>query len=347
MSGLIWFQKRESNRRNRFFALLIILVSIQIAKDMAGFRIHPAIYLGLQGTCLFIGPTVYLYIRSMLGISASSSRQLVKYYLIGFIYLIVILSLVLTLPSSPQIQKYISPPLAIAVGYTLMFAQLYHVLWFFQRSLTRLRLHTKLTGSTPESFEQRRKWLFTIVVALIVIISLFVLPFLFITAFGDTEVLYYLKYGFLLSLSIGLNIVTIKSFNNPEIVLSFPQVKYGDTALSVGGLKSIQSKLSGLMIKEQPYLNSELKLDGLAEMIAVRPVHLSQVINDQHGKNFSEYINEYRVNEAKRILSEEYDEHSSMYEVAIDAGFNSKATFNRVFKQMTGSTPTQFAKNGN
>lgn len=67
-------------------------------------------------------------------------------------------------------------------------------------------------------------------------------------------------------------------------------------------------------------------------------------INALHGKIFSEYVNEYRVKEAKRILRENYDEHHSMYEVALDSGFNSKATFNRVFKQMTGSTSTSFVK---
>lgn len=343
MSGLIGFQKKDSGRRNPYFALLILLISFQIAKDVGSFGWHPAIYLGLQGTCLFLGPTVYFYIFSMLGLSTGSDRQVGRHYVLGFVYLSVILTLVLTLPSAPLIRQYINPPVAVTIGYTLMFAQLYHVLWYFQRSLTRIKLESKADNSRPV-LHKRRKWLITIVVALIVVVLTFLLPLLLITAFGESEVLNYLKYGFLLSLSLGLNIITIKSFNYPEVVLSFPRLKYADSTLPIGSLQAIQLKLNNLMHDERPYLDSELKLDILAEMIAVRPTHLSQVINDRHGKNFSEYINEYRVKEAKRILREEYDQGHSMYEVAIDAGFNSKATFNRVFKQKTGTTPTSFVK---
>lgn len=344
MSGLIWFQKKDSHRRNRFLALLILLISLQIAKDIESFGWHPVVYLGLQGTCLFLGPTIYLYVLSMLGLETGTTYQKIRRYIFGAVYLVVIITLVLSLPDSPRIHRFINPPLAVTVAYTMMFAQLYHVLWYFQRSLNRIKLHARSETGTKSTFQERRKWLFRIVIALIAIVSIFILPLLFITAFGESEVLSYLRYGFLLSLSIGLNIITIKSFNHPEVVLSFPQMKYGDTALSPDFVQSIQSRLNSLMIEKQPYLDSELKLDGLASMLAVRPVQLSQAINALHGKNFSEYVNEYRVNEAKRILREDYDEHHSMYEVALDSGFNSKATFNRVFKQMTGSTPTSFIK---
>ncbi|MCE7991853.1 MAG: AraC family transcriptional regulator [Roseivirga sp.] len=344
MSGLIWFQKKDSQRRNRFLALLIFLISLQIAKDVVSFEWHPAVYLGLQGTCLFLGPTIYLYVLAMLGLDTGTVYQVIKRYMFGVVYLLVVSTLVLSLPDSPQIHRYINPPLAVTVAYTMMFAQLYHVLWYFQRSLNRIKLHAKSEAGTQGSFQERRKWLFRIVFALIVIVSIFILPLLFITAFGESEILNYLRYGFLLSLSIGLNFITIKSFNYPEVVLSFPQIKYGDTALSADLIQSIQSRLNSLMTEKQPYLDSELKLDSLASMLSIRPVQLSQAINAQYGKNFSEYINEYRVNEAKRILREDFDEHHSMYEVALDSGFNSKATFNRVFKQMTGSTPTSFVK---
>lgn len=340
MSGLIWSQKRDSDKRNPYFALLVFLVSLQIAKDVPAFGWHPAAYIGLQGTCLFLGPTVYLYTLYMLGVDVSLRQNAGKHYRIGVIYLLVVLSLVLLIPNSPLIHQFISPPIAITIVYTLLFAQLYHVLWYFLRSLRRIRIEKESDTSTLKTSIQRHKWLLTVVVALTVVILAFLLPLVFLTAFSDSEVLNVLKYGFLLTLSLGLNIVTIKSFNYPEIVLSLPAFKYADSNLSSSKLEFIQSRLGSLMNQERPYLDSELKLNEMARMMAVRPVHLSQVINDQYGKNFSEYINTYRVNEAKRILKEDQD--LSIYEVALDAGFNSKATFNRVFKQMTGTTPTRF-----
>ncbi|GEM_PF-3767265 len=342
MSGLICFQKKNSDKRNPYFALLVLLVSLQVAKDVSAFGWHPAAYLGLQGTCLFLGPTVYFYTLYMLGLDTNSVYKAGRHYRVGVIYLLVVLPVVLFIPNSPSISQFVTPPLAVAIVYTLLFAQLYHVLWYFQRSRRRIRLEKESHTSIGQASSQRQKWLFRLTIALTVTVLAFLLPLLFLTAFSDTSILSFLKYGFLLSLSLGLNIVTIKSFNYPEIVLSLPALKYADSNLSVNSFQSIQTKLGSFMSQQRPYLDSELKLNEMARMMTVRPAHLSQVINDQYGKNFSEYINSYRINEAKRLLKEDKDQDLSMYEVALDAGFNSKATFNRVFKQMTGTTPTRF-----
>jgi len=73
--------------------------------------------------------------------------------------------------------------------------------------------------------------------------------------------------------------------------------------------------------------------------------HLSQVINQQSGKNFFKFINEYRVEEAKRLLTDQSTQKYTILAIAYDCGFNSKSSFNTIFKQYTGKTPSDFIEN--
>ena len=69
---------------------------------------------------------------------------------------------------------------------------------------------------------------------------------------------------------------------------------------------------------------------------------LSFVINESKQKSFNDYVNSWRVEETKRLLSQADKQDLGLLEIAFDAGFNSKATFNRVFKQTTGLTPSEY-----
>ena len=92
----------------------------------------------------------------------------------------------------------------------------------------------------------------------------------------------------------------------------------------------------------QPYLNNGLSLDSLANSIGMSSHHLSEVINKEAGKNFYQFVNEYRVNYAcKRISTEP---NIKIIELSSEAGFSSKSTFNAVFKQITNTTPSQYRK---
>jgi len=98
------------------------------------------------------------------------------------------------------------------------------------------------------------------------------------------------------------------------------------------------------MQEHKPYLNHLLTLDNLAAKTFMPPRQLSQVINRHFEKNFFEYINSYRIEEAKVLLTKPENEKITMLEVMDLAGFNSKATFNTFFKKIVGMTPTQYKK---
>ncbi|GHU66149.1 hypothetical protein FACS1894123_12140 [Bacteroidia bacterium] len=94
------------------------------------------------------------------------------------------------------------------------------------------------------------------------------------------------------------------------------------------------------------YKNQDLTLDILAKKTGTNPTYISKTISRCTGKNFRTCINEYRVKEAIRILSDDGQKNHSIDDLAFESGFNDRKTFHRVFKKMTGLSPADFRKNG-
>ncbi len=90
------------------------------------------------------------------------------------------------------------------------------------------------------------------------------------------------------------------------------------------------------------YLDNDLTLTRLSVLTGVSKHHLSEVLNRHAGKNFYEFINGYRVDFVRKRFAENTDR--SILDIALEAGFSSKSTFNAIFKQFTGQTPTQYRR---
>jgi AraC-like DNA-binding protein len=106
----------------------------------------------------------------------------------------------------------------------------------------------------------------------------------------------------------------------------------------------IKQKIEGLMQTEKPYLDSELNLIRLSELLSISTHHLSYVINKGFDKNFFQYVNEYRIEYAKILLKNDENNKLSILGIAYESGFNSKTSFNTTFKKFTGKTPSEFKK---
>jgi AraC-like DNA-binding protein len=114
-----------------------------------------------------------------------------------------------------------------------------------------------------------------------------------------------------------------------------------------GGLRrdkvdDLVGKILVLMEREQLYREAELTLQDLAHKLESSTHQVSQVINEGLHKNFYDLINGYRVEEAKRLLLDPKSRNYTIISIGHDAGFNSKTTFNTVFKKFTGYTPTTY-----
>jgi len=118
--------------------------------------------------------------------------------------------------------------------------------------------------------------------------------------------------------------------------------KYLKSGLQKDEADGYYASLIRLMDSEKLFLDSRLSIKTVADKLEMSVNHLSQVINQQSGKNFFRFINEYRVEEAKKMLLDQSSKKYTILAIAYDCGFNSKSSFNTIFKEYTGQTPTDF-----
>jgi AraC-like DNA-binding protein len=123
-----------------------------------------------------------------------------------------------------------------------------------------------------------------------------------------------------------------------------PPVKYSGSTLSDERLQTIQEQFEILIQKEKPYLNGELTIQDLANQLKVSRQYLTQILNVRMKCNFNDYINRLRVEEFKRRAQDSRYDNYTILALALDSGFNSKTTFNTIFKKHTGQTPSQYRK---
>lgn len=132
----------------------------------------------------------------------------------------------------------------------------------------------------------------------------------------------------------------------PEIFFGIaedePGRRYQHSPLTPERAALLKARLTEVMSRERPFLDPQLTLPKLAEHLGCPANHLSQVINEQLGRNFFDFVNQYRVEAAKSRLRQPGAEQVKMVTIAFECGFNSLATFNRVFKDLAGQTPTAY-----
>ena len=125
--------------------------------------------------------------------------------------------------------------------------------------------------------------------------------------------------------------------------------KYEKSQLTPERAERYVNKLLQFMEKEKPFIDGDLTVQKLADKLSIPAPHLSQTINEHLGKSFPDFINSYRVEEAKKKLLNPAFKHLSILGIAEEVGFSSKSSFNAVFKKHTEMTPSEFrsALNGN
>ncbi len=120
--------------------------------------------------------------------------------------------------------------------------------------------------------------------------------------------------------------------------------KYQNSSLNKQLSGQLYQELDKHMSLQRPYLNNTLSLPELADQLGISANHLSQTINQQTNKNFFDYVNSYRVEQAKRLLSDPNTSCKTILDVSEHSGFNSKSAFYTAFKKHVGVTPSQFKK---
>ena len=164
----------------------------------------------------------------------------------------------------------------------------------------------------------------------------------------EARILYNLFMIFTLAF-IGISGLRQKEIFTREIVIENKSeaVKYEKSALKDDVRKELILKLKKHLEEDKPYLNNDLKLDDIAKKLETNRQYLSQIINETYDQNFFTLINSYRVNEVKKLFFNKKHKQLSIMGVANLVGFNSKSTFNTLFKKFTGKTPSQFIAENN
>lgn len=141
--------------------------------------------------------------------------------------------------------------------------------------------------------------------------------------------------------TMGTNLA--KQVNIKDIKLKDSERKrYRRSGLSNVQARKYLDKLLKYMEEDKPYLNRDLTIYDLSVQTGISRHHITQVLNDVHGCNFFTIINEYRVNEVIRRMKDPSNRNYTILAIAYDSGFNSKSTFNTIFKKITHLTPTQY-----
>ncbi len=156
------------------------------------------------------------------------------------------------------------------------------------------------------------------------------------------------QWDYMISITMSVSIYTIGFFiiKEPEVFdgaffseLFLPD-ENKDNSFEESLLNELYRKLTLHMELEKPYIDNELRLVNLADQLGFSTHLLSKVINKKSGKNFNQFVNDYRLQEAKRLLLE--NPEYSVKTIYFDVGFNNKATFYNAFKKEFHCTPVQF-----
>ncbi len=132
----------------------------------------------------------------------------------------------------------------------------------------------------------------------------------------------------------------------PQDDASRTQKKYATNVLSRTEAREISRKLDEIMERDKPYLQTNLKVGDLAALAGISSHRLSQFFSQHKGQNFYDYINYYRVQEFKRIAkSDSTRRNLTLTAMSEMAGFSSRATFFRYFKNLEGISPGEWFKN--
>ena len=167
--------------------------------------------------------------------------------------------------------------------------------------------------------------------------------FVFIALFAFIYGFYAIKQPVLSTMLIGKEEFTYPRRQKEEA--REPKTKYIRSGLSDEKAGAYLKRIIRHMEDKKPYLDRDLTIYDLAGQTGISRHHITQVLNDKYDRNFFTFINEYRVNEVIRRMKDPANKNFTVLAIAYDSGFNSKSTFNTIFKKITHHTPSQYLNN--
>jgi AraC-like DNA-binding protein len=338
--------------QNRLLAIFFLLIAINLIDGilmMRGFYFsYPAFALLEDCLPLAYGPILYLYTLTIIRPDVKRTpKDLLHFIPAACVLLLILVFYTMTSVKIDILHAIVDRRIPIGAGLVSSGAVFLHFFIYLAMSFLKIRTYHLSLHDRYASLESVNvRWLeFTLrTLAITFIISWFVM---FVSILGQKKVS---EAGLVLVVGMLLyyiNKLVLKRMKDPRLFsaidLSTSAKRYARQAIDAPGLDEIRKKLQEKE-KEKIFVDADLTIDSLSERIGIPTRLLSQFLNDVLKKSFFDYVNGLRIEEAKRILSETDDPKLTVQEVMYQVGFNSKSSFNTLFKQKTGMTPTLFRK---
>jgi AraC-like DNA-binding protein len=183
------------------------------------------------------------------------------------------------------------------------------------------------------------------------LVNLFIFSFVLSTISSflrQTHFEYFTEFALTLA-SLGLflfiNAVLLKGLYNNEVFTKSNHLAESSKQLADIPADKILRELEAFMKNKKPFLDAYLSLEVLSDQVQVPSRDLSLVLNNYARQNFFDFVNRYRIEEAKSLLTEKTSQELTILEIMYESGFNSKSSFNTAFKKYTGVTPSAWRAN--
>ncbi len=290
----------------------------------------------------FIGPVLYLYVLSL-----TTGKSLPKawiHFLPGLIYLLYSLVIFIT-------DYLMGTPFFYADGRDKDLSFSYQILGMLSITIylvLAIRDHRRhrrsILHEVSYAEEVKLTWLNHFLSSFLLILVLRITFFLLYPNWGDfgEKWWFYLFFG-LIFYYIGWQ-GCFQVLRNPTAITRppIPEETPKTNAFSKQELENLKVKIEYSMTKEHLYKNPHLSLEMLASHLQISRQALSYVINQGFEMNFNDYINKHRIQAFQLMVQDNRNMHLTLLGKALECGFNSKSTFNRVFKKQTGNSPQSF-----
>jgi len=307
------------------------------------------------GSWLVLGPLFFIYTRSLLDAQFKFGIKEFAHFAPFILFTLIIPIVVRELIPDQAVHygilsllKYYSlgtTPIQ-ALYATLFIFQFVHLLSYLVFSRRKMGDFTQKLKSQYSNLDKiNTEWINNLNTAFMIVVGSVTVFFIVLFVFN----IYVREFDYLFVLPVALVIywIAFKLIRHPEIIRSLAKVidttaKYEKSSLTKEQGIAYRDSIRNYMVNQKPYLNNELKLNDLGEALDIHPHHLSQVLNDQFNLSFFDFVNKYRVEEAKMRFKQKDAE--TILQIAYEVGFNNKASFNNYFKKITKQTPSQFIR---
>jgi AraC-like DNA-binding protein len=353
VSSVLWFSKKENRFNTRLLSLFIFLFSFTLIEYVlywTGYQVRFPHALGLErGLPFLYGVILLFYFRNVFEHKTFTPKDL-WHLLPFFIYLVAELPLYITSSGTKSEWMHgnrVPPSLFRWPEEVMRHLPVSPWLYILHMSMYTVMLINLYNATSKTNSEVRLwfQWLVGLFGAFIVSsASYFILiHFSFFNVKWDYMISFSMM--FFIGFIAWFGYMQPKIFSGLTIKEAFKtNMRYKNSALTPDHSLELIVQLKNMMDEKKLYRENDLRLEKLAAEMNLSRHHLSQLLNEQTGMNFFEYVNQFRVREAKDLLSQTSKKELNIIDVAYSVGFNNKVSFNTTFKKMTGKTPTEFRK---